>query len=73
MKNGGKEEIRGYGDMSLTELLPALLTSYNETELMIVAPTIPDQAAKIISKWAKWQWFRRFRLRQRVRGAFPAE
>lgn len=58
LKNGGKEEIRGYGDMSLTELLPALLTSYNETELMIVAPTIPDQAAKIISKWAKWQWVR---------------
>lgn len=56
LKQGGRDQIRGYGDMSLTELLPALLTSYNETELMIVAPAIPDQAAEIIAKWAKWQW-----------------
>lgn len=56
LKQGGRDQIRGYGDMSLTELLPALLTSYNETELMIVAPAVPDQAAEIIAKWAKWQW-----------------
>lgn len=56
LKQGGRDQIRGYGDMSLTELLPALLTSYNETELMIVAPVIPDQAAEIIRTWVKWQW-----------------
>ena len=56
LKQGGRDQIRGYGDTSLTELLPALLTSYNETELMIVAPAIPDQASEIIAKWAKWQW-----------------
>lgn len=56
LKQGGRDQIRGYGDMSLTELLPALLTSYNETELMIVAPVIPDQAAEIINTWMRWQW-----------------
>lgn len=58
LAGGGRDEVRGYGDMSLTELLPALLTSYNETELMIVAPAIPDQAADIIKTWARWQWAR---------------
>lgn len=58
LKQGGRDQIYGYGDMSLTELLPALLTSYNETELMIVAPTIPDQAAEIIATWMRWQWIK---------------
>lgn len=58
LKQGGRDQIRGYGDMSLTELLPALLTSYNETELMIVAPAIPDQAAEIINTWMRWQWMK---------------
>lgn len=56
IRNGGSEQIRGYGDMSLTELLPALLTSYNETEMLIAAPSIPDQAAEIIRTWMRWQW-----------------
>ena len=58
LAGGGRDEVRGYGDMSLTELLPALLTYYNETELLICAPTIPDQAARIIETWARWQWAR---------------
>lgn len=58
LAGGGRDEVRGYGDMSLTELLPALLTYYNETELLICAPAIPDQAADIIKTWARWQWAR---------------
>jgi len=54
----GKSEIEGYEDLSLTELLPALLTRYAETEMLIAAPTLPDQAAEIIEKWMKKQWAR---------------
>ena len=46
-------EIEGYDDLSLTELLPAILTRYAETELMIVAPTLPDQAAEVIATWMR--------------------
>ena len=58
IEKGGTTEFQGYGDLSLTELLPALLTYYNETELMIVAPSIPDQAAEVIARWANHQWAR---------------
>lgn len=58
LKGGGSMDIEGYGDLSLTELLPALLTRYSETEMMIVAPTIPDQAAEIIGKWLRKKWAR---------------
>lgn len=54
----GTTLFEGYGDLSLTELLPALLTRYSETEMMIVAPSLPDQAASIIKKWMKKQWAR---------------
>lgn len=56
--SGGTKEIRGYGDMSLTELLPALLTRYAETRLLIMAPSLPDQAAEVISRWMRRQWGR---------------
>lgn len=58
IKNGGTAEFTGYGDLSLTELLPALLTSYGETKMMIVAPSIPDQAAESIARWMRQQWAR---------------
>ena len=57
--SGRKTQFQGFGDLSLTELLPALLTRYSETEMMIAAPTLPDQAAEIISRWMKRQWARR--------------
>ena len=56
IKNGGKTQFQGYGDLSLTELLPALLTRYTETEMLIAAPAIPDQAAAIIQQWMRQQW-----------------
>ena len=49
----GTMEIEGYGDLSLTELLPVILTRYAETELMIVAPALPDQAAEVIATWMR--------------------
>ena len=49
----GTMEIEGYEDLSLTELLPAILTRYAETELMIVAPTLPDQATEVIATWMR--------------------
>lgn len=53
---GKSKEFQGFGDMSLTELLPALLTRYSETEMMIVAPSLPDQATEIIGIWMRKQW-----------------
>jgi len=50
IKDGGTTQFEGYGDMSLAELLPALMTRYSETKMVIVAPTIPDQAAEAIGK-----------------------
>lgn len=38
----------GYGDLSLAELLPALLIRYCETEMMVVAPVLPDVAAESV-------------------------
>lgn len=58
IKNGGTVEFMGYGDMSLTELLPALMTRYSETEMLIAAPSIPDQAAEAIARCMGRQWSR---------------
>lgn len=54
----GTTLIEGCGDLSLTELMPALLTRYADTEMMIVAPALPDQAAEIIQAWMHKQWAR---------------
>lgn len=56
IENGGRTQFQGYGDLSITELLPALLARYTETELMIVAPSIPDQATEVINRWMRQQW-----------------
>ena len=58
IKDGGEAEFNYYGDLSLTELLPALLERYNKTKLLIVAPSIPDTAAEVIASWARRQWKR---------------
>lgn len=56
--NNKRTQFKGFGDMSLTELLPALLLRYTETEMMIVAPAIPDQATAIIREWLRKTWAR---------------
>lgn len=59
IRNGGTAQFEGYGDLSLTELLPAMLLRYDGVEMMIVAPSLPDQAAEIITVWMRRQWERR--------------
>lgn len=54
----GTAFFHGYGDLSLSELLPPLLLNYSETELMVVTPCLPDMAAETIAKWMKKQWAR---------------
>lgn len=56
--NNGKTQFKGYGDLSLAEFLPALLTRYSEADMMIVAPSIPNQAASAICKWMGRRWAR---------------
>lgn len=48
----------GYGDLSLAELLPALLTRYSEVELTMVAPALPDAATETIDKMMRREWMR---------------
>lgn len=58
IKDGGTMQFEGYGDLSLSELLGPLVTRYNGVEMMIVAPSLPDQAAEVIDKWMKLTWAR---------------
>ena len=58
LEKEGTAQMEGYGDLSLTELLPALLTRYSNAEILIAAPSLPDQAAEIIATWMRKQWAR---------------
>lgn len=58
IKDGRTTQFEGYGDLSLSELLGPLVTRYNGVEMMIVAPSLPDQAAEVIYKWMKLTWAR---------------
>jgi len=46
----------GYGDLSIAELLPQMLTRYTEVDLIIAAPSLPDMATEIIRKMMERQW-----------------
>lgn len=54
--NGAAAFFRGYGDLSLAEMLPVLLTRYSETDVMLVAPSIPNAAARVLVKAMERQW-----------------
>lgn len=58
LEKEGTAQMEGYDDLSLTELLPAMLTRYSNAELLIAAPSLPDQAAEIIATWMRKQWAR---------------
>lgn len=58
LEKEGTAQMEGYGDLSLTEILPALLTRYSNAEMLIAAPSLPDQAAEIIATWMQKQWAR---------------
>lgn len=52
----GTAEFEGYGDLSLTELLPPLVNHYNGTALLIAATALPDQAADVIKACMGKYW-----------------
>ena len=56
LKKNDTTEIEGYGDLSLAELLPALVTHYNGVDLLIAAPAVPDQAADAIRSCMRKEW-----------------
>lgn len=58
LEKEGTAQMEGYDDLSLTELLPALLIRYSNAELLIAAPSLPDQAAEIIATWMRKQYAR---------------
>lgn len=45
----------GYGDLSLAELLPRMLTRYSNTEMIFLSPVLPDAAASVIRRLMKKQ------------------
>ncbi len=46
----------GYGDLSLAELLPPLLTRYSEVEMLMVTPSLPDAAAAVVRRMMEQQY-----------------
>ena len=58
IKKGSTTQFEGYGDLSLAELLKPLLVRYGEVEMMIIAPSLPDQAAEAIDREMRRQWSR---------------
>ena len=58
LRKSGTVEFEGYGDLSLTELLPPLVTHYNGVELLIAAPSLPDQAADAVKSCMRKEWAR---------------
>lgn len=47
----GTTFFHGYGDLSITELFPVLMTPYSNTELLIVCPALPNATAEVITHW----------------------
>ncbi|MBQ9645326.1 MAG: hypothetical protein IJV24_03075 [Prevotella sp.] len=52
----GTALFHGYGDLSLAELLPPMLTRYSEVEMLFVAPFLPDAATAIFQRMMQKQW-----------------
>ncbi|MBQ8713006.1 MAG: hypothetical protein IJ551_09365 [Prevotella sp.] len=51
----GTEFFHGYGDLSLAELLPVILIRYEEVDMILVAPSLPDTAAETLRYWLRRQ------------------
>lgn len=58
IKGGGTRSFECYGDMSLTELMPAMMTRYAEAEMLIACPSFPDQAADAVAIEMRRRWSR---------------
>ncbi|MBR6140456.1 MAG: hypothetical protein IKQ37_01655 [Bacteroidaceae bacterium] len=48
--------FHGYGDLSLEELLPVVLTRYSEVDMMLVCPSLPNATAGLLLKWLERKW-----------------
>lgn len=44
----GTAVFEGYGDLSLAEILPALMMRHARSDVLIAAPSLPDQAAEAV-------------------------
>ena len=53
---GGTSWWHGYGDLSLSELLQAILLRCSDTEMLLVAPSLPDMAAEEVAKGLRRRW-----------------
>lgn len=60
--DGGTVFFHGYGDLSIAELLSALLMYYCEVKMTLVVPSLPDNAAEAVAKVMR-------RTRARMNGA----
>lgn len=58
--------FHGYGDLSLTELLPVMLARYTNVNVTLVCPTLPDAAAELFQEWIK-----KTRVRSDGQGTVP--
>lgn len=48
---GGTVPFHGFGDLSIEELFPVLLTRYSNTDMLLVCPGLPNAAADILKYW----------------------
>ena len=56
IKAGGTMMFQGYGDLSLNELLPVMMTRYSEADMIIVCPALKDAAASLLLQWMEKGW-----------------
>lgn len=54
----GTDFFHGYGDLSLTEMLPVILMRYSEADLLLVAPALPETATELLATWMRKQWMK---------------
>jgi len=48
--------FHGYGDLSLEEMLPVVLTRYSGVEMILVCPSLPNTTAELLLKWLNKNW-----------------
>lgn len=56
--DGGAAMFHGCGDLSMAELLPAVVTHYSGSDVMLAVPSVPDMVAEVINTWMARQWAR---------------
>ena len=58
IKTDGSMFFHAAGDLSLSELLPVLLTRYSEVDATFVFPFLPDGGADAVLYWMRKTWAR---------------